>query len=56
MKVIASKLGFYGKLRQPGDEFEVQDGAKASWFEPVEKPADKPQAKRGAKQDSADLV
>ena len=56
MKVIASKLGFYGKLRQPGDEFEVQDGAKASWFELVEKPAEKPQAKRVTKQDSADLV
>ncbi len=56
MKVIASKLGFYGKLRQAGDEFEVQDGAKASWFDPVEKPAERPQAKRGAKQDSADLV
>ena len=23
MKVIATKLGYFGKLRQPGDEFEV---------------------------------
>lgn len=35
MKVIATKQGYLGKLRQPGDEFEVPDGTKGSWFEPV---------------------
>lgn len=35
MKVIATKLGYLGKLRQPGDEFEVPEGSKSSWFEPV---------------------
>ena len=39
MKVIATKLGYFGKLRQPGDEFEVQDGTKGSWFQPVEQKA-----------------
>ncbi len=39
MKVIATKLGYFGKLRQPGDEFEVPDGTKGSWFEPVKQEA-----------------
>jgi hypothetical protein len=37
MKVIAKQLGYFGKLREPGDEFEVPEGSKASWFVPVEK-------------------
>lgn len=42
MKVIATKAGYFGKLRQPGDEFEVPDDTKAaSWFAPLEK-AEKP--------------
>ena len=51
MKVIATKPGYFGKLRQAGEEFEVPDDAKASWFEPVEKQAKpaKP-AKAGADQ------
>lgn len=36
MKVIATKQGYFGKLRAPGDEFEVPDGFKATWFQPVE--------------------
>lgn len=51
MKVIATKPGYFGKLRQPGDDFEVPDGAKGSWFEPVEKPEGKkakPQEPKGA--------
>lgn len=32
MKVIAIKAGYHGKLREPGEEFEVEDGLKASWF------------------------
>lgn len=40
MEVIATKRGYLGKLREPGDKFEVPEGAKASWFKPaVEKPA-----------------
>ena len=50
MKVIATKLGYFGKLREPGDEFEVPDGTKGSWFQPVEQKANgkggkKPEAK-----------
>lgn len=36
MIVIATKDGFYGSLRRAGDEFEVEDGLEASWFEPKE--------------------
>lgn len=36
MKVRAIKPGYYGDdLKQPGDVFEVKDGAKAKWFVPV---------------------
>lgn len=35
MKVIATKQGYFGKLRAVGDEFEVPKGSKASWFGPV---------------------
>lgn len=51
MKVRAIKQGFYGGARRRvGDVFEAEDGAKASWFEPVEmaesaKPKPKAKAK-----------
>ncbi len=38
MEVIATKVGYHGKLREPGDTFEVPEGATASWFEPTQKP------------------
>lgn len=52
MKVKATKPGFYGSRRRVGDVFEANDGAKASWFEPVEaaeaaKPKPKAKAKGG---------
>lgn len=54
MKVIATKLGYFGKLRQPGDEFDVPDGTKGSWFQPVEQKANgkggkKPEAQANEK-------
>ena len=60
MKVIATKLGYFGKLREPGDEFEVPDGTKGSWFQPVEQKANgkggkKPEAQANEKS-AADLV
>jgi len=62
MKVVALKPGYLGKLRQPGDEFDVPEGSKASWFAPVDAanasvlpPAEKPkQRQRGGP--LADLV
>lgn len=36
MEVIALKEGYFGKLRMPGDEFDVPQGSKASWFVPVQ--------------------
>lgn len=51
MQVIATKKGYFGKLREPGATFDVPDKSMASWFEPVEKPkaddkdkAEKPKA------------
>ena len=61
MKVVALKPGYLGKLRQPGDEFDVPEGSTASWFAPVDAvnvplpPAEKPkQRQRGST--LADLV
>jgi hypothetical protein len=62
MKVVALKPGFLGKLRQPGDEFDVPEGYAASWFTPAgeldpEAAAEKPkqrQRQRGGP--LADLV
>ena len=50
MKVIATKPGFYaGHLWQVGNEFDVAEGAKASWFTPVVeyKPPAKPKEAKG---------
>jgi hypothetical protein len=33
MKVRALQKGYHGVLREPGDVFEVEDGAKSKWFE-----------------------
>lgn len=41
--VVATKQGFYGQFREPGDEFEVPTELKASWFvdaKPIAKPAE----------------
>ena len=39
MKVKATARGFYaGGLRNTGDEFDVPDGMKSSWWVPVEEP------------------
>lgn len=51
MKVIATKKGFDGKvLREPGDVFDMPDGAKGSWFELVRaQKEDTSKAKTGGK-------
>ena len=36
MRVKAIEVGFYGKLRDVGEEFDVSKGDKASWFVPVD--------------------
>lgn len=56
MKVTATKPGYFGKLRQIGDEFDVPDGTKASWFAPAaadQKPAEPAKKQKPA---AADLV
>ena len=42
-EVIATKPGYLGKLREPGERFMVEDDLEATWFEPA--PKDKPAAK-----------
>lgn len=39
MKVIATKRGYLGKLREVGEEFDVPEGSTGSWFQPVVHPA-----------------
>lgn len=34
MKVIATKAGFFGKVRTTGEVFDVPNGTKGSWFAP----------------------
>lgn len=37
MRVRATARGYYGnQIREPGKVFDVADGAKGSWFVPVE--------------------
>lgn len=35
MKVTATARGYFGKLREPGDTFDVPSGSKGNWFVPV---------------------
>ncbi len=55
MKATATAVGFFGVLRQPGEEFEVPDDTKpASWFELEEKAEDKKPGKRTGKNQPAE--
>jgi hypothetical protein len=58
MKVTAIKPGFFGKLRAPGEEFEVPDDTKKStWFAPVDaKGSKKPTAEKPGDKAPTDLV
>jgi len=57
MRVRAIQTGFYNSLRIPDTdsaEFEVPDGTKGSWFQPVEQKANgkggkKPEAQANEK-------
>lgn len=53
MRVVAKTMGFYnGFRRREGEEFEVKDGVKASWFVAIGEPAaHKAVAKAKAKKD-----
>lgn len=43
MRVTATALGYDGRaLRQPGDEFDMPEGSKGSWFVAKEPPAATP--------------
>lgn len=55
-EVIATKQGYYGKLREPGETFEVPAGLKASWFAPVDKAESKKPATAKKPPPADDLV
>lgn len=41
MRVVATAVGYDGRgIRQPGDEFDMPDDARGSWFKPVTLPDD----------------
>jgi len=49
MKVVALEKGYLGSVREPGEEFDVPEGVKGSWFKPVPKtPKEKPKGKGDA--------
>lgn len=51
-KAIAKEVGYFGVVRQPGDEFEVPDGTESStWFDVV---GDKVKKGKGKKSDAED--
>lgn len=57
MEVVATKPGFFGKLRQVGEKLDVPSGEKASWFQPTKPAESKPGRKPAeAKQDAAEQV
>lgn len=55
MRVQALKVGFAGgTLRHPGDVFDMPEGAKGSWFTPLDKaPATGKAPKKGQPQQVA---
>jgi len=57
MRVVANSIGYFGAVRVAGEEFEVPEGVKGSWFSPVApsqlKPTGKAKRKDGEGDDSA---
>jgi len=45
MRVVAKAPGFFQYFREEGEEFEVPEGSKATWFKPVIE--DEPERRRG---------
>ena len=51
MKVQATRAGFYEKLREAGEVFDVKEGEAGSWFEPVESVESAPKKPRQQAED-----
>ena len=51
MLVKSTERGYFGQLREIGDEFEVPEGASASWFTPVKTEPEPAKRGRPAKAD-----
>lgn len=56
-KVIATQLGYYGALREPGAIFDVPDDEPDSiWFEPYKEPKEDKASGKKAKGGTDDLA
>ena len=56
MKVKALDRGYHGALREPGDEFDVPEGSKATWFEPTAPEVEKKKPEGRKKPEDAPLA
>ena len=55
MLVISKARGYFNGIREPGQKFEVPEGSKGSWFEPVDKPSEsKPSRKTKSTEDDGE--
>ena len=55
MRVVALERGYHGQLREPGDEFDVPEGAKGRWFKAIE-PASVERPVPATEGDDADIA
>ncbi len=55
MRVVAVDKGYFGRIREVDDEFDVPKDLKASWFRPVTDKKPAPAKKGGEADDVPDL-
>ena len=53
MRVVAVDKGYFGRIREIDDEFDVPKDLKASWFRPVSADKKTAPAKKGGEADDA---
>ena len=53
MQVVALKPGYYGGLRVAGELFDVDDGAKSSWFAPADVKQEEPKQEEPKQEETA---
>lgn len=57
MRVVSTAIGFDNiVVRQPGEEFDMPEGSKGSWFKPVESRPKTIEPEGKHKKDGKDLV
>jgi len=54
-KAIAKEVGYFGSVRQPGEEFEVPEGTESNvWFDVVDEEPKKKKSKKAEADADAD--